>query len=268
MVQAQKLKKLLEGFRKVTIAVSGGVDSMTLASFTHRHLGQEQVKMVHAVSPAVPKAATSRVEAQANEEGWDLRLVNAGEFEDEQYRANPFNRCFFCKINLYQTLSVISEGTLVSGTNADDLNDFRPGLEAAENHQVRHPYVEAGFTKEDVRALALELGLPTLSRLPASPCLSSRVETGIHIDGADLEAIDQAESWMQKQHDPQTVRCRVQSQGIEIQFDPKTLDRLDLNDQQKTIEKIRGIFRHRPQTRVRISAYRRGSAFLVPELHP
>ncbi len=66
--------------------------------------------MVHAVSPAVPKAATSRVEAQASEEGWDLRLVNAGEFEDEQYRANPFNRCFFCKSNLYQTLSVISEG--------------------------------------------------------------------------------------------------------------------------------------------------------------
>ena len=132
----------------------------------------------------------------------------------------------------------LSSGILVSGTNADDLQDFRPGLEAAQNHQVRHPYVEAGFNKDDVRALASELGLPKLSRLPSSPCLSSRVETGIRIEPADLEAIDSVESWIQSEFNPKTVRCRVLAQGIMIQMDPKTISGLDLEEQKKTEEKV------------------------------
>ena len=260
------LAEIIKNYGKLTIAVSGGVDSMTLGSFAHRLLGRQQVKLVHALSPAVPKAATLRVETQAEAEGWDIRMVDAGEFEDEQYRANPFNRCFFCKTNLYQTLSGLSSGILVSGTNADDLQDFRPGLEAAQNHQVRHPYVEAGFNKDDVRALASELGLPQLSRLPSSPCLSSRVETGIRIERADLEAIDSVESWIQSEFTPKTVRCRVLEEGIMIQMDPLTLSGLDLEDQKKTEERVLECFQHRPSTKVRFSAYQRGSAFKIPEL--
>ena len=101
-------------------------------------------------------------------------IVDAGEFADPQYRANPVNRCFFCKANLYRTLGAMSDGIVASGTNCDDLSDYRPGLEAARLHNVRHPYVEAGIAKADVRTLAGELGLPEFAALPASPCLSSR----------------------------------------------------------------------------------------------
>ena len=259
------LARILEDCGKLTIAVSGGVDSMTLGSFAYRLLGHQQVKMVHAVSPAVPKAATIRAESQAKEEGWDLRMMDAGEFENEQYRKNPFNRCFFCKTNLYQTLSGISFGTLVSGTNSDDLQDFRPGLQAAQNHQVRHPFVEAGFNKDDVRALASELGLPELSSLPSSPCLSSRVETGIRIDPADLEAIDAVESWIQSEWNPETVRCRILVKGIMIQLDPETLSGLDLEAQKRIEKKVLVCFEHLPQTKVRFCDYQRGSAFKIPE---
>ena len=241
---------------------------MTLSSFAHRNFGRGKVRMVHAVSPAVPRTATSRVETQSATEGWDLDLIDAGEFTDESYLSNPFNRCFFCKNSLYQTLSQNSCGTLVSGTNSDDLQDFRPGLKAAEEFRVRHPYVEAGFTKDDVRVLASNLGLSELSRLPASPCLSSRVETGIRIDASDLSAIDEAESWMQLNLGPRTVRCRVLEEGIMIQLDLSTLERLDLNDQQETVAKVRDLFRHRPETRIRFAPYRRGSTFLIPSHHP
>ena len=262
------LRIVLKDCGKMTIAVSGGVDSMTLSSFAHRNFGRGKVRMVHAVSPAVPKAATSRVKTQSASEGWELDLVDAGEFTDESYLSNPFNRCFFCKNSLYQTLSENSWGTLVSGTNSDDLQDFRPGLKAAEEFRVRHPYVEAGFTKDEVRVLAGNLGLPELSRLPASPCLSSRVETGIRIDASDLGAIDEAESWMQQKYAPKTVRCRVLEEGIMIQLDLSTLERLDLNDQQETVVKVRDLFRHRPETRIRFAPYRRGSTFLIPSHHP
>ena len=261
---AKKLAGVFEDCGKMTIAVSGGVDSMTLASFAQRQLGRERVKMIHALSPAVPKAATSRVKKQSEAENWDVELVDAGEFADEHYLSNPFNRCFFCKSNLYKTLSQISQGTLVSGTNSDDLQDFRPGLQAAEEHQVRHPFVEADFAKEDVRALARHLGLPELSQLPASPCLSSRVETGIRINNNDLEAIDKVETWIQDHYSPKTVRCRVLEEGIIIQLDTNTLEGLVLKNQKETVLKIKNIFHHRPEKGIRFERYQRGSAFLIP----
>ena len=138
-------------------------------------------------------------------------------------------------------------------------------MQAAHNHQVRHPYVEAGFNKDDVRALASELGLPELSNLPSSPCLSSRIETGIRIDPADLKAIDAVESWIQLEWNPETVRCRILKQGIMIQLDPQTLSNLDLEAQKRIEKKILVCFEHLHQTKVRFSAYQRGSAFKIPE---
>ncbi|MEN8196406.1 MAG: adenine nucleotide alpha hydrolase, partial [Pseudomonadota bacterium] len=123
-----RLARLLKEYGEATVAVSGGVDSMTLASFAHRTLGRDGVRMAHAVSPAVPRAATARVQARGAEEGWRLELVDAGEFADERYRANPVDRCYFCKSNLYGMLAAMPGGMVLSGANRDDLGDYRPGL--------------------------------------------------------------------------------------------------------------------------------------------
>lgn len=244
------------------IAVSGGVDSMTLASFAHRELGRAGVGMAHAVSPAVPPAATERVRSRAGEEGWRLEVVDAGEFGDERYRANPVNRCFFCKSNLYRTLGAMSDGVVLSGTNCDDLEDFRPGLEAAAGNSVRHPYVEAGFDKSDVRALAGWLGLPEIAALPASPCLASRVETGIRIEPRDLALIDKMEEWLRRTLDAKTVRCRIRRHGMVIELDPDTVGALAPETRTRLIAEVRAELPEIAGTAIDIATYRRGSAFV------
>ncbi len=115
----------LDDSRPAAIALSGGVDSMTLAFIAHRRVGAD-VAMFHAVSPAVPSSATARVKAYAAAEGWALTVLDAGEFADERYMANPSNRCFFCKSNLYGTLASATDRQLLSGTNLNDLGDWRP----------------------------------------------------------------------------------------------------------------------------------------------
>jgi uncharacterized protein len=225
----QRLEAVLLSLETSAIAVSGGVDSMTLAVIAHRLLGRERVTMMHAVSPAVPPEATERVCHFAETEGWDLRILDASEFADENYISNPINRCFFCKGNLYGAITRISDRQVLSGANTDDLGEYRPGLEAARDHQVRHPYLEAGIDKQGVRALARELGLGDLAELPASPCLSSRVETAIAINPETLRAIHAIERLIDAEVKPKTVRCRVRRSGVIIELDPEGLARIAPN---------------------------------------
>ncbi|MEJ8571491.1 adenine nucleotide alpha hydrolase [Microbaculum marinum] len=257
-----RLAAVLRDCGSAVIAVSGGVDSMSLSSFAHRTLGSDRIRMVHAVSPAVPTAATDRVRRQAIHEGWSLRLVDAGEFADERYRANPVDRCFFCKSNLYSALSRLSDGLVLSGTNTDDLGDYRPGLAAAEELGVRHPFVEAGFAKSDVRALARRLGLPDLAALPASPCLSSRVETGIRIEADTLQLIDDIETWLRDRLEPETVRCRLRPQGFFVELDAATLQALGSEGRVRLIRGARSRFPELAGRAFAVEAYRRGSAFV------
>jgi uncharacterized protein len=208
----------LDRHPRLAIAVSGGVDSMTLAHVAHRH-SRTPATMVHATSPAVPAAARARVEAHAARNGWALRVLDAGELADARYRANPVDRCYFCKTNLYDRIREHTADTIASGTNTDDLSDFRPGLKAAAEHGVVHPYVEARLDKAAVYAIAASLGLTDLERLPAQPCLASRVETGIAIDAGDLAFIDAVESRLAAQL-PQgaVIRCRVTHAGVAIEL--------------------------------------------------
>src|SRR5262245_32919327 len=130
-----RLVKALDRHAALSVAVSGGVDSMTLAYVAHR-FSRGSVSMVHAVSPAVPVAATARVRDYAEREDWNLQVVGAGEFDDPRYRANPVNRCYFCKVNLYDRIRGLSGSAIASGANLDDLGDYRPGLTAAAERGV------------------------------------------------------------------------------------------------------------------------------------
>ena len=262
MTAAERLRDVLLGFPRLAIAVSGGVDSITLATAAHRTLGS-RVTMHHATSPAVPGDATKRTRALAAQEGWALDVFDAGEFSDPAYRANPVNRCFFCKTNLYGAVVARTDAPVASGTNLDDLGDYRPGLIAAKEHGVRHPLVEAQIDKATVRLLAAAMGLGVLAELPSSPCLSSRVETGIRIEAPVLSMVHEAESLVSKRLSARTVRCRVRAQGVVVELDPETLAGLEeprrrsLQDELQQMASAVGL----PQP-IAFAAYRTGSAFL------
>ena len=263
-VAIDELEAVLGSIGHCAIAVSGGVDSMTLAVVGHRLLGADKVQMFHAVSAAVPPQATARVERYARLEGWDLVKMDAGEIADPRYVANPANRCYFCKTNLYGSMAGRSELQLLSGTNLDDLGDYRPGLDAANEHDVKHPYVEAGIDKTGVRAIAHHLGRSDLAELPAAPCLSSRVETGIAIEPATLVAINNAENLLRAALSPKTVRCRGRAEGVVVELDEPTLSALSEEQNARLGLQVGNFFV--PPAKVRFTHYKMGSAFLVQTL--
>lgn len=260
----RRLEAVIGDIGPLAVAVSGGVDSMTLAVTAHRMLG-DGARMLHAVSPAVPEDASDRVRDYANREGWRLDVIDAHEFADPNYVANPYDRCFHCKTNLYSTMADAVDCILVSGTNSDDLDDYRPGLRAAADYGVRHPYVEAGMNKEAVRALARELALDDLAQLPASPCLSSRVETGLAIDPKVLDAIYQAERLVQRELTPKTVRCRVRREAVVIELDAESIRTLDSTKTAELRRRLGVLLVTAGVTHpVSFQAYRMGSAFRRP----
>ena len=258
------LRDVLSDYTCAAIAVSGGVDSMTLATIAGR-LGGRNFEMFHALSPAVPVDATVRIRRYAVKEGWRLREFNAGEFDDPNYRANPVNRCFYCKTNLYDGIAAVTEHSVLSGTNLDDLGDYRPGLEAALRRGVRHPFVEAGIDKATVRAIARHLELDDLAELPAAPCLSSRIETGLRIEGNLLTLIDAVEKFVSRRVGAHTVRCRIRKKEVVIELDAAGLSILnetgvaDLRTVITAMLEAEGI--DKP---LDFQTYRMGSAFLRP----
>ena len=224
--RADRIAAVMAGLGPVVVACSGGIDSLLLATVAHRR-APGGVVVAHAISPAVPGAATSRVREQAAAEGWDLRIVRSGEFSNEDYLANPVNRCYFCKSNLYASLTPIAAqlagiGTVLSGANLDDLGEYRPGLAAAAEAGVRHPWIEADFAKADIRALARTLGRD-FADLPASPCLASRLYTGTRVTPARLAAIEACEALVRQQTGIAVVRCRVRATDmlVEVQAEDR-----------------------------------------------
>jgi uncharacterized protein len=249
--------------REIGVALSGGVDSLTLAAVAHAALGS-RAAMYHAQSPAVPSEATARVEAMASERGWRLEVFDAGEFGRAEYLANPVDRCFHCKTSLYGAIRARTSALLVSGTNLDDLGEYRPGLRAASEHAVRHPYVEIGANKEMVRAMARALDLGSVAELPAAPCLASRIETGIGIDAAMLSLVHASERLVGAAVAARAVRCRVRAAGVVLELDAATLDGIEPHRRAELAGEVSGIFAGAGLARaVSFAPYRNGSAFLV-----
>lgn len=260
----------------LAVAVSGGVDSVTLMAFVHEVLGPvpassaapARVAAFHAVSPAVPPSATERVQELARTRGWDLELIDAGETRSEEYLANPLDRCRVCKSHLYDAMHAATasrpDAVLLSGTNTDDLGDFRPGLEAARLRKVQHPFVEAGMDKAAVRALARALGLHGVAELPAQPCLASRVETGTRISAALLAMVHAVEEHARAAVGAlEVVRCRVRAGGVVIELAAPTLAALDAPAQERLRHEVEGIVARAGFTHnVSLAPYRMGSAFL------
>jgi uncharacterized protein len=255
-----RLETTLVRYTRLAIAVSGGVDSMTLASVAHSVLGNETL-IVHAMSPAVPAEASERVSVYAQRFGWPLKLVDAGEFADDRYRSNPVNRCYYCKTNLYARLQDVWDGPIASGANLDDLGDYRPGLLAASEKQVVHPLIDACIDKSTVRAIARYRHLDDVAELPAQPCLSSRVETGLAITAADLVFVHRIERHLANVLGTGDLRCRITAAGVRIEV-PEPVRQEYAAQWPSLCAQLERLIAEDGRTLAGYTEYHRGSAFL------
>lgn len=218
-----RLNQYLSSYSTLGVAVSGGIDSLTLATVCHRH-PKVDAHMFHAVSPAVPDIATKRFIDYAQRFGWKHTVVETGEFRDPEYIKNPANRCYYCKSNLYWTIGQRFAGPIASGTNIDDLRDFRPGLKAAAAKSVVHPFVEANIDKIQLRNIAASLEIAEIADIAAQPCLASRVETAIPIRRTDLLWIDRIETLVRSEFGDGDLRCRLRKNGVWLEVAPEILE--------------------------------------------
>jgi uncharacterized protein len=193
--KARRLQEILAGYQSVLIAFSGGVDSAYLAIAAARALGPRALA-VTADSPSYPDTHRRLALSIARDFGFAHEMIQTAELERPEYRANPANRCYYCKDELYSHLASMARdrsiAVVVDGNNADDRGDYRPGRQAAREHGVRSPLDEAELTKDEIRALARDAGLESWNE-PASACLSSRIPYGLEVTNDALRQIEKAE---------------------------------------------------------------------------
>lgn len=226
LAKEQALRALLGGMRSVVVAYSGGVDSTYVALVATEELGDAAL-CVTGVSPSLASHLRERASEIARRFNFRHELIQTDELDDPRYAANPSNRCYYCKTELYSKLCALAAsrrtGFVLDGSNSDDLGDFRPGRAAAAEAGVRSPLVEVGMTKEEVRAFSRRAGLPTWDA-PASPCLSSRIAYGTRVTLKRLREVETGEGVM-RELGFREFRVRHHDELVRIEVAPAELDR-------------------------------------------
>lgn len=249
------------------VAYSGGVDSAFLARVAHDTLGAKALSVI-ADTPSLPRRELAEALSMGEAFGFPVRVVKTNEFDNADYVANPPNRCYFCKHELFDKLVPVAKAegmaVIVYGENASDIGDFRPGAEAAVKFEARAPLKEAGLTKADIRALSATLGLPTANK-PQMACLSSRVPYGEPVTPQTLAMIEAAENalWDLGFHDVRVRHHRGGANGAvpfaRIEVAPDQIARLTGDNVRETIvNRLKEI--GYAYVALDLQGYRRGSA--------
>lgn len=239
MTTTDQLEARIRSLESCIVAFSGGVDSSLVAALAARALG-ERALAVTAVSPALATGELDGAREVAGAVGIRHETLTTAELEREGYRANDRDRCYHCKSELYDRLSALATrrgyAVVLSGANADDIGDWRPGLRAAAEHGVIHPLLEAGVGKDEVRELARDLGVPSADK-PASPCLASRIPYGTAVDPVVLAQIDRAELAV-KALGFSVLRVRHHGPLGRVEFDEPDLAALTTDDRRMIVEAV------------------------------
>ncbi|MDM7998417.1 MAG: ATP-dependent sacrificial sulfur transferase LarE [Dehalococcoidia bacterium] len=254
-----KMKEWLSGLDGVLVAFSGGADSTLLLKVCCDVLG-DRVLAVTADSPVHPQGETDGAVRLAELLGVRHLVVKTAELRNPRFVANPPDRCYHCKKELFRRLKEIAAekgiSAVVEGSNVDDLRDYRPGARAAEESGVQRPLQEAGLTKAEIRSISRDLGLPTWDK-PSLACLASRIPYGTPITTDVLASIDAAEAFI-RGLGVSRVRVRHHGQIARIEVDPKDIETLTSEtNRQRVINHLKGLgFVH---VAVDLAGYRPGS---------
>ena len=262
------LRRILEGIPSLIVAYSGGVDSAYLAHLATDVLGSRAL-CVTADSPSYPDRHRQLALRLAARFGFHHEIIHTAELERPEYRANPANRCYYCKHELYTHLSAIARergiAVIVDGSNADDRGDYRPGRQAAREFRVRSPLDEAGLTKSEIRELSRRAGLPTWDE-PASACLSSRIPYFSEVTDEKLRTIERAEAVLRDlgfrvfrvRHHDAIARIELGRDEISRALEPEVAEAID--------RELRGLgYQH---VTVDLRGYRLGSLNEALRLRP
>ncbi|MGK7925041.1 MAG: ATP-dependent sacrificial sulfur transferase LarE [Spirulina sp.] len=220
----KKLKTLFQEVDRALIAYSGGIDSTLVAKIAYDVLGDRALAMT-AISPSLLPEDLEDAKIQAATIGIAHEVIETHEMENPNYTSNPVNRCYFCKSELHDTLKPIARDRgypyVIDGVNADDLQDYRPGIQAAKERGARSPLAEVGVTKLEVRELSKMLGLPWWNK-PSQPCLSSRFPYGEEITVEKLQRVGRAEIYLRKLG-WQNLRVRSDGDTARIELPPEQI---------------------------------------------
>jgi len=227
ITKEERLRELFRTLRSVIVAYSGGVDSSYVAYVANAELGARAV-CITGQSASLPSYQNDEIDRVVKNFGFNHEIISTDELDHPEYRANNGNRCYFCKDELYGKLESVARSRgiehIVDGSTIDDLDDYRPGRQAAKQHAVRSPLIEVGLNKNEVRELSRRATLPTWDK-PASPCLSSRIAHGTTVTIERLQKVDRGEEIL-REFGFREFRVRHHDTLVRLEISTAEMDRV------------------------------------------